>query len=109
MGFEGRRVEIRGFSGNPGEEAGKLRISREIGGPAPQPLQLRIREDSMNRAVADRVERHSLPPAPALRHRMVSLNPVAEPAGAKPAGFLTRLRNKCLPFDRSAGEFVTRI
>ena len=63
------------------------------------PGQLRIGEVGVDRAVANRVDRHGAPPLLRLGHRMMPLQPgrdgpPAQPAGERPALFVSRRRNR---------------
>ena len=78
-------MEIRRFSGNPAEEIGHRRMLSQplrLAGP----FELGIAEIGMNRAVADRMKRHHLAPAAALRHGVVPFDTPAQRTGAEPAG-----------------------
>ena len=54
---------------------------------ASDPLQLRIGKAGVQRSVADRVDRLLLPPAAALRNRMMPFDPPAKRASTEPAAF----------------------
>ena len=83
----GRGVEVRRLSGDPAQEAGHFRIGVQRDRRFCMSLQIQVREAGMDRPMADRMDRNRVPSAPALRQRMMPLNPAAERTGAEPAGF----------------------
>ena len=76
----GRCMKVRVLASHPIEEADDFRI-RPQGSPVrTEPLQLRIGEVRVERAVADRMDRLLYSPTAALGHRVMPFDPGAQGA-----------------------------
>ena len=69
------------------EEARNLFVRPKAAQLAPDPLQLGIGKTRVEGAVADRMDRLPVPPATALRNRVMPLDALSQRAGAEPAGW----------------------
>lgn len=77
-----RGVEIRLLPGDPGEELGYFLVGAKDARISADPFQLRVGKADVKGAVADGVDGPLLPPATALRHRMMPLDPPPKRTGA---------------------------
>ncbi len=82
----GRRVEVGVLPLHPGDELRDLRMRAEGVRGRIAAGEFGVAEGRVDDAVAYRVDRHRLPAAAALRHRMVPLDLGAERAAAQEAG-----------------------
>ena len=88
----GRRVEIRRTGCDPFHELGHFHAGQKGMAFTADPAELGIGEMGMDRAMADRVNRHRIPPALGFGHCVVPLHLAAQRASAEPAD------SECLRF-----------
>ena len=72
----------------PGEKAPDSRVGPDRSDTVPEQGELRIGEGPMQRPMANRMDRHRLAPAAALRNRMVTFAALSEQSAAQPASFV---------------------
>lgn len=79
-------MKIRGLARDPVDESRDVGMGAQPIGLGIEPRQPGVADRYMDGAVTDRMDRHRLPPAPALGHRMMPLDSPSQRSPAQPAG-----------------------